>query len=289
MKKKTSVKLLCLTLALLSLSSCQSFKRKLAGDLTDHGISMDSLGTGAVYLPANTSAPTEPSPYDTVYENCLFVGNSIMCDFYESMTKWQKEQPKLFEKVNFFCNENFSVYENNYSNPNYASSIFPTINVKDEMTGDPKDVKCTVETAVEHYGAELVVFCLAGINDLPVYGDEENCHVKAASEMGRLIKNLKNKFPDVSIVVLSAPPISSEATPMKSINNEKIKGLNEELLRVCTGNSADFIDMTSIFSDENGSLKKEFCADNYCKLTEDGCKAILASLRFYASKRKGEL
>ena len=142
---------------------------------------------------------------------------------------------------------------------------------------------------VEKTGAERVVFCLAGINDLPIYGDEENCHVKTAKEMSKLVKSLKARFYGLSIVIISTPPVSSEATFMKSVNNQKIALLNEEMSRMCTESGADFIDVSSLLCDENGALKAEFCSDKYCKINEEGCKMILASLRYYAKERKGEI
>lgn len=268
---------------LFSLSSCASLKMYFAGEVTDTGISIDSVASGKVYTPENSESNVAKSPYDTVYENCLFVGNTVMCDFYKTVEIWRESSSELFSRSYFFCNENFGVYENNYTKPSLASSHHPVLEYGDES------VKCTVEEAVEKTGVSRVVFCLAGINDLPVYGDEENCHVKTAAEMAKLIRSLKEKFYGLSVVVLSTPPISDSSTQMKSVNNQKISQLNEEMSRVCTENGADFIDISSLMCNEKGALKEEFCSDGYCKLTEKGCKVILAALRYYAKERKGEI
>jgi hypothetical protein len=266
-----------------SLSSCDSIKMHFAGELTDKGISMDSVACGNLYSPENPECTIGISPYDTVFDNCLFVGSGVICDFYKAVGLWRESAKGILGKSIFFCNENFSVYENNYTSPELASSHHPTV----EYNGE--NIKCTVEDAIEKTGVDRVVFCLAGINDLPIYGDEENCHVKTANEMAKLIRKLKEKFLGLSIVVVSTPPISAEATQMKSINNKKISQLNEELSKVCTESGADFIDASKLLCDENGALKKEFCYDGYCKLNEAGCRAILASLRYYAKERKGEI
>lgn len=267
---------------LLSLSSCESIKMSFAGGITDSGISMDSVACGKVYSPDSFECDVKPTPYDTVYDNCLFVGNTVMCDFYKSVELW-RESADVFPKSYFFCNENFGVYENNYVNSSVASSHHPVLKYEDES------FKCSVEEAVEKTGVSRVVFCLAGINDLPIYGDEENCHVKTASEMAKLIRSLKEKFYGLSVVVVGTPPISSGATYMKSVNNEKIAQLNGELRKVCTESGADFIDVSLVLCDENGALKQEYCSDGYCKINEKGCVAILASLRYYAKERKGEI
>ncbi len=285
MKSRIIVKLIGFGLSasmLFSLTSCDSVKRSLAGELTDFGISIESVSPGSVYIPESGECETTDHPYYTVYNNCLFVGNSVMCDFYSAVVSWRKGDPSLFEKSYFFCNQNFGVYENNYTEVS-SSSTHPSLVIGDE------EIKCTVEDAVEKTKAKMVVFCLAGVNDLPVYGDEENCQVKTASDMGKLISALKNRFPQITVAVLSTPYISSSAAHMKSLNNEKIKLLNEELSSVCVENGADFIDMQTLISDENGALKAEYCADNYCRINESGCKVILASLKYYAGMKKGEI
>ncbi len=302
----------------VSLSSCDSIKLKFAGELTDKGISFNSVAKGEIYQAEAEETILSPNSYDTVFEDCLFVGNRIMCDFYSSLSQWKKNSPKLLENSLFFCTENFSVYENNYSDPESSTTPFPTITVKryvnDESDSNDKSYsknrrkassveqseisseaeyeivtfKCDVATAVFEYGVKRVVICLAGINDLPVYGDEENCHKKTASEMGKLVKELKSSFEGLSIVVLSVPPISSDSMYMKSINNEKIDMLNEELSVVCTENGADFLQISHLLKDSKGGLKSEYCEDGYCKLNEEGSKIILSSLRYYAKKIKGE-
>lgn len=269
--------------ALFSLSSCDSVKMYFAGGYTDTGISIDSVACGNVYKPTETECETVKSPYDTVFDNCLFVGNTVMCDFYKSVTVWRDESPDIFSGSTFFCGENFGVYANNNTSTELAESYHPI------MEGEDGTKKRTVEDAVEITGANRVVFCMAGISDLPIYGDEENCHIKTANEMAKLIHALKETKKEISIVVISAPPISADSTQMKSLNNQKIAQLNEELSRVCTESGADFIDSFSLFCDENGALKREYCADRYCKLNEDGCKVLLASIRYYAKERKGEI
>ena len=88
-------------ITILSLSSCDSFKKRFAGNLTDSGISMDSIAAGQVFAPENGECALSPSPYDTVLENCLFVGNAPMSDFFDSLSFWRRESPKLLEKTTF--------------------------------------------------------------------------------------------------------------------------------------------------------------------------------------------
>ncbi len=300
------VSLILCAFCLLAFSSCDSVKLLFAGGTTDSGISLDSIAKGEVYRAEKGDTSISYNSYDTVFEDCLFVGNRIMCDFYSSVSKWRETIPALFEDSYFYCNENFSVYENNYLDPEDPTTSFPKITVKkyiDESDSESKTqsekesevkyemvtFKCDVKTAVEQYGVKKVVFCLAGINDLPIYGDEENCHKKTASEMGKLIRELKSSIAGLTIVVLSVPPISSGSTYMKSINNEKIDMLNDELSVVCTENGADFLQISHLLKASGGSLKDEFCEDGYCKLNGEGCKVILSSLRYYAQKRKGEI
>jgi hypothetical protein len=274
----------CLSaLTVLSLTSCESIKLYFAGEITDMGISIDSVASGKEYIPEIQSESLSKSPYDTVYNNCLFVGGSVMCDFYKSVLSWRDSSAELLSGARFFCNESFGVYENNYIDPAVSSSHHPTVERGKET------FKCTVEDAIEYTGAERVVFCLAGINDLPVYGDEENCHIKTANEMAKLVKALKKRYHNLSIIVISAPPISAGATYMKSVNNEKIALLNSEMSRLCVENGADFINVSSFLCDENGALKGEYCSDGYCKINEEGCKVLLSSLRYYAKERKGEI
>ncbi len=243
---------------------------------------MDSIAVGQVFAPENGECALSPSPYDTVFENCLFVGNAPMSDFFDSLSYWRRESPMLLEKTTFFYNTNFGIYENNYI-PTSSSSTHPY------MGEGEKRAKLTIEEAVRETGVKIVVLCFSVVNDLPVYGDEENCHIKAASDMGKLVLNLKRSFNDISVVVLSSPPISSKATYMKTINNEKIKLYNEELEKVCTSNGGDFIDISAMLSNEENALKADFSADNYYKLNQDGCKVLLSALRYYAKERKGEI
>lgn len=285
MKKRIYTKTIQLFLSavlLLSLSSCENFKRIFAGDLTDNGISMDSIALGTVFTPEREECVVSPSPYDTVFENCLFVGNCYMSDFFNSLSLWRRENPKLLEKSIPFYNTNFGIYENNYT-PISSTSTHPSLNHGNESK------KLTIEEAVRLSGAKRVVIGFSVVNDLPVYGDEENCHIKAAHDMGKLILSLKKAFGEIAVAVLSSPPISANAVQMKTINNEKIKAYNEELKKACITNGGDYIDTTELFSNVDNALKSEFSSNNYTGINESGCKVVLSALRYYAKERKGEI
>ena len=290
--------ILCMLALVVLLSSCEGwnsfckkvYEYKLAElvmgsdeESVEADVSNEDVVTILYASPGSVPDAVQQSSADSYFDDALFVGNDIIAGFAAFIESNREEASDLLGKSEFFCAERFGVYVNNH----VAVS-------EHEKTSHPvyAEQRRTVLSALQISGAKHVYICLAGLNDLHVYGDGETCSEKTAAEMKKLMDSILSLDSGIKITVLSSPYLSANAAYMKSLNNENIKKMNELIADYCVeinnahgGRLVEYIDITTFLS--NGTaLKEEYCSDGYCNLSEKGCIALLEQLRFYAKQKK---
>ena len=115
--------------------------------------------------------------------------------------------------------------------------------------------KMKLEDAISHMGAKKV-YVMLGINSLAFGVD------KCINDFETLLLKIKEKAPDVTFIVQSVTPMTSDS-PIKTddLNNGKIIEYNEKLLKLCEKNCWYYLNVAECMRSPEGALKKEFCSD----------------------------
>ena len=214
------------------------------------------------------------SEYDEYFQNSMFIGNSIMVHFYNFISSQRASNPKFLGKCAIFSSSNFSSLED--SKPVTESSWHPTY----------QKVKMNSADAVEVSGVDTVYISVMALNELSLHSGDKvqgtyNTTIK-------LIESVRQKNPDVAIVILSNTYMVYNFNDYPSLNNGNISSLNNKVLDYCNENGIDFIDVSTFLMDGN-VLADKYCRDyektasnNGCHLTTEAYCFWAATLRNYA-------
>lgn len=102
------------------------------------------------------------------------------------------------------------------------------------------------------------IFILLGVNDILNGISSE----KFASDYGQLIDSILQELPDANIYVQSIFPVTAKIENKKpKLTNSKINEFNEALITMTKEKGVNYIDVASIFKDENGYMQQESSAD----------------------------
>lgn len=112
---------------------------------------------------------------------------------------------------------------------------------------------------LEDWQAENVetIFILLGINDITYYDMDTEIYIERYSE---LITALKERFPEVTIIVQSILPITKDYLHPR-ITNETITSYNLALKTFCEQGRIPFVNICAPFCLEDGSLNPEMSPD----------------------------
>ena len=106
-----------------------------------------------------------------------------------------------------------------------------------------------------------VVSVMAGINDLA----QGNSPEQIAVSYRNLLEALEQQLPETELIVTSILPVTESHT----IPNENILETNQLLKNLCAEKSILYLDIYSVFLDENGFLKDKYAFDSV-HLTPEG-------------------
>lgn len=103
------------------------------------------------------------------------------------------------------------------------------------------------------------IFFLCGVNDI----NKNIPHEKIVSNFKKIIQQVQTQSPKTKLYIQSVLPVNEKmlGASFSKINNEKIQALNKQLAQLSKESKLVYINLHPIFSDENGSLKKEFTND----------------------------
>lgn len=131
--------------------------------------------------------------------------------------------------------------------------------------------KMLVEDCIAASGADTL-YIMLGMNDIGLYGIDDTIN-----NYRTLVGRIKEKSPDIKIVVQSMTPMTETSTILgNSLNNDNIKEYNRRLRILCAENGWSFVDVASVMYDAQGvSLNRNYCSDPDglgVHFTEAGCE-----------------
>jgi len=103
------------------------------------------------------------------------------------------------------------------------------------------------------------VFLMIGINDLA----KKTPDAIILKNIQRIANQLKQYSPNTKLIIQSILPTNNNFTEFMGYQNkdDHIIWLNNELSLFCTNNQFVFVDLYSLFKDENGKLNKRYTYD----------------------------
>jgi hypothetical protein len=215
---------------------------------------------------------------DSFFNDSIFVGNSIMLKYQRFVNKYRASSvPDFLGTSEFFCGGSFGVYHNNHTPATSNGAVNPTY----------KEKKYSVQDMVGVANPKRVLINLAGLNDMGIYSSASICAEETAKEMIKIIKDIKEKYPNVEVVVLSTTYMIKSWNSMPKLNNENLSIMNNLVLDYCNSNGVDYVDISSLLN-ENGCLADKYCSDpdsGGCHLNDSGCLVWTGLLRNYAAKK----
>ncbi len=126
------------------------------------------------------------------------------------------------------------------------------------------------------------IFVMIGINDLlRDMSDDE-----ILGNQRQIVRDLRAMHADATIVLQSILPHGSDRATWEgkdrlvAIPNERIQRLNAELAAIAREESAQFLDLTPLFSDSAGNLRTELSTDGL-HLNDNGYLAWASALNVY--------
>lgn len=204
-----------------------------------------------------TSEPTEVVTEETVaatdagydmtspksaewFDNAVFVGDSVTLklDYY------CEEHPEALGEPTFYCAGSLG-YSNALWDIDDSKAVHPYYEGKNHL----------VEDCVEVTGKNDV-FIMLGMNDIGLYGTEG-----AMKSCKTVISNLTEKSPNAHIYLQSVTPMV-DSVQIESFNNDLIREFNGMLKSFCEENGYRYLDVYSVFADEDGNLPDRLCSDS---------------------------
>lgn len=115
--------------------------------------------------------------------------------------------------------------------------------------------KVSLPEGVARSGAQ-VVYVMLGMNGIS-YGVDT-----AAADLEKLLLQITDRNPDVTILVESVTPMTRTSTIVtQRLNNEKIREYNEKVLELCLAHEWYYVNVAEALADSEGYLLKEYCSD----------------------------
>ncbi|MBR6594288.1 MAG: hypothetical protein IKK83_03800 [Clostridia bacterium] len=225
-----------------------------------------------------TTAPSgvSASEGDVFFNDSVFVGHSVMVHFSNRVNGWRTSvAPDFLGNALFCCSSSFSFYNNENQTPDESDNVLP------KYRGQPYNI----EDLPSATGAKRIFLGLMGLNDLAMVGTADTCGRVVADEAIRCIEKVKEKNPDVEIVVLASTYLTRDVS-YKRLNNRNMSLLNSYVLDYCNLNGIDFIDVATPLCDGDGYLASVYSSDNYCHLVKQAYYIWIDELREYAAAKQ---
>ena len=200
-----------------------------------------------------TRTATAGDFYDTV-----FVGDSIMANLM-SYVNWRRERDQLFwDGAQFLVSSKLTLEKALISDE--GAPVLPMV----------EERRIHIEDALKILGARRVYICLRPEN-IRAYSEE-----RYLTNLKVLIYLIRQKNPNIDVVILSIPPVISarNATP----SNWQVFNYNLMVCRMCASHGITFLDIAYPLRNEKGALRDDYCLDpdSYgSHLNDAGCEALL--------------
>lgn len=127
-----------------------------------------------------------------------------------------------------------------------------------------------IERILSHWGAGKV-FLMLGMNDLTVIGVD-----KTMEYWEELLAAIREECPEVRVFIQSCTPVYDNGK-LGELTNELVDEYNVRLKEFAADNDCTYVEIGAHFKNEEGSLAKEYCRDEYVHLSPM-CGEIWANL-----------
>lgn len=194
---------------------------------------------------------------DSYFDDALFVGDSVTLKLQEYVVYTRKHgEPTLLGGARFLAAQSFSA--RNALMKVSSKSIHPVLNGN----------KMTLEDAIAQL-APKKLYLMLGMNDVGISGIDG-----ALENMGKLLARIREKNPDMQIIVESATPRLKGSHPTtKQLFAYDVR-LYDAILKLNDPN-IHFLDVGYTMRDEQGKLPEEYCFDPDTMgihFTNSGCR-----------------
>ncbi len=127
-----------------------------------------------------------------------------------------------------------------------------TIMTREVIRNDQGELETMLEAA-SHYPDAKKIFVMLGANGIAWIGKES-----FVENYGAFLDALREQHPDADIFVESILPVTAQyETENEQITNAKIREYNQALLAMAQQKEYYYLDVESVFADENGCLPDE--------------------------------
>ncbi len=191
------------------------------------------------------------------FDDAVFIGDSVTMGLRNYVTSERNAGRKCLGSAQFLCSGSMG-YSNTLLPLDHKEGIHPKVNGQ----------KVFVEDGVKELGGKKI-FIMLGMNDYCLY--DFDTVVKNAET---LIGKIDEKNPGCEYYIQSVTPVIA-AKETKRFNNTNIDAFNECLVKMCDENGWTYIDINSLFKDENGKFEDSYCSDKEAQgihLSMAGCK-----------------
>lgn len=170
------------------------------------------------------------------FDDVVFVGDSVST----GLKYYCMKNPSL-GKATFLTSVSLAV-DNSMWDLNNKNAVHPTY----------KGEKVIVSDGIQKCGKKKV-FIMLGINDLA------RCSVDETFEnFKKLTDEILKKSPDVTFYVQSVTPLVKNRGVL---TNEKVNHYNARVSSYCRKQKWYFLDVASVFRNQNGALQVKYCSD----------------------------
>ena len=203
------------------------------------------------------------------YDDCLFIGDSIMQGFVRYRSAMRESDPSFLENLTVVCTSSISLYTASRHVMDKDSHFLY------------RGMKCTMYDIVKLLKPRCV-FILLGLND-PV-------GIKIAKAM-QWVEYIIVSMPDYSrntdVCFFSHTPVTETycLTKKREGYQDRINEYNSQLREICSRLGAAYVEIAEPFKDENGYLSAAYTSDNICHLNDDGIALWIQTLMNYAQSQ----
>ncbi|MBQ4649023.1 MAG: hypothetical protein IJB76_07675 [Clostridia bacterium] len=232
---------------------------------------------GLVQLPLDEHV--RASEIDSYFDDSLFIGYSIMMHFGRYVGEWRDSVDESILGTAQFCagvSVGFTV--DRTQTPDMPENSLPLYQGKAYNFAD-------LPAATD---AKALYIGLSAYSCLKRAPDDATCVLTAYNEAVMGIERIREKNPDLPIVILSGTYNTEiyEGLTRERCSNAQVLEYNNLVLDYCTENGIDFIDVSTILTDENGLLNEDFANDGEYHMVKNVYYIWIELLRDYAKQKQ---
>ena len=192
------------------------------------------------------------------FTKTVFVGDSVMANLM-SYVGWRREtSPEFWDDATFLVSSKLTLEK-----ALIGDEGSPALPMVDEQ-------RIHIDDALWILGAKRVYLCLRCEN-IRAYSEP-----RYLNNLKVLIYQIRQRCPDIEIIVMSIPPAIGARTSTPS--NRQIFQYNLMVAEMCQQHGIVFLDTASALRNEKGDLRDEYCLDPDMygtHLNDAGCQALM--------------